>query len=215
MGIKNGSLTGEVDTPGHLSFFGFSKERQEQYIKYNLPAGFMTSTAEDLILFLDAISGKDPVMGLSPEGFAKVVSPYPADNFYSMGWMNYPSNDRPAVHHGGSLPGFSSNAVMLPEDEYNIAILINKNHLLNAYIYYPELTDGIINILTDQEISSKVQFFLVYRLLLVLFVITILVKTRKFVRLMTNHEAKQSENEKSNIKFSHCLGIVSTCAYSR
>lgn len=184
LGLKNTSMTGEVDTSGHLSFFGFSKKRNEQYVKYDLPGGYMTSTAEDLILFLDAIRMKNPVTGLSPEGFDKLVLTYPPDNFYSMGWWNNKLAERSAIHHGGSLPGFSANAIMLTEDEYSIAILLNKNHLLYASMFYPDLTNGIIGILTGQETSIRFNYFWIYRLLIVPFTLTIITDVRKLIKLI-------------------------------
>jgi CubicO group peptidase (beta-lactamase class C family) len=190
LGLKNTSLTGEVDTLGHLSFFGFSTKHNEKYVKYDLPGGFMTSTAEDLILFLDAIRMKDPIIGLSPEGFQKLILTYPSDNFYSMGWMNYRLADRPAIHHGGSLPGFSANAIMLPEDEYSIAILLNKNHLTNAYMFYPDLTNGIIGILNGQEPPTRFNYFWIYRLLIILFTLTIIANIRKFIKLIMKPDEK-------------------------
>jgi len=190
LGLKNTSFTGEVDTSGHVSFFGFSMKRNEQYIKYDLPGGFMTSTAEDLILFLDAIRMNDPIVGLSPESFEKLVLSYPSDNFYSMGWMNYNLADREAIHHGGSLPGFSANAIMLPEDDYSIAILLNKNHLLNAYMYYPDLANGIIHILMGQDAPTRFRFFWIYRLLIVLFAFTIIANVKKFIKMIMKSDDK-------------------------
>lgn len=193
MGLAHTSLTGEVDTKGHLSFFGFSKKREEQYVKYDLPAGYMTSTAEDLVRFLDAVQQKDQRAGLSPEGFERLVRTYPPDNFYSMGWMNYALAERPAIHHGGSLPGFSSNAVMLPEDEFSIAILLNKNHLLSAYVFYPDLTDGIIGILTGQDAPTRFKVYWMYRALSILFALTLLANGRKFIQLLRKPPAKTTK----------------------
>jgi CubicO group peptidase (beta-lactamase class C family) len=171
LGLEHTSLKGEVDTPGHLSFFGFSIKRKELHIQYDLPAGFITSTPEDLIRFLEALRMKQPAVGVSSEGIEEMMSGHP---FYGMGLIISDIAGRPAVHHGGSLPGYTSNAIMLVGDEYSIAFLVNKNHLLNGLVFYPDLTNGIVSILTDQEPPSKINYFWIYRLLIILFAATLI-----------------------------------------
>lgn len=186
LGLNNTSLTGELDTIGHLSFFGFSIKRPEQYVTYDLPAGYITSTAEDLIIFLDAIRMKQPITGVSPQGIENMIT----GNSYGMGWMNSKVSNRPAVHHGGSLPGFTSNAVMLIDDEYSIAILMNKNHLLKGIIFYPDFTQGIVSILTQQEPPYRVKYFWIYRLLILFFALTIITNIRKFIKMIFHPQEK-------------------------
>ncbi|MFN7249717.1 MAG: serine hydrolase domain-containing protein [Anaerobacillus sp.] len=169
LGLEHTSVKGEVDTPGHLSFFGFSIQRNEPHIQYDLPAGFITSTSEDLVRFLEALRMKQPTVGVSSEAIEEMMSGHP---FYGMGLIISDIAGRPAVHHGGSLPGYTSNAIMLVEDDYSIAFLINKNHLLNGLVFYPDLTNGIVSILTDQEPPSRVNYFWIYRLLIILFAAT-------------------------------------------
>ncbi|WP_418201385.1 serine hydrolase domain-containing protein [Alkalihalobacterium sp. APHAB7] len=182
LGLEHTSVIGEVDTPGHLSFFGFSKKRMEPHLQYDLPAGFITSTSKDLVRFLEAVRMKEPVLGVSPEGIDLMMS---SGNFYGMGLMIGEIAGRPAVHHGGSLPGYTSNAIMLLEDEYSMAFLINKNHMLNAFLFYPDLTNGVVSLITEQKPSSSVQYYWVYRLLIVLFAVTIIYNIIKISRMIT------------------------------
>ncbi|WP_216827380.1 serine hydrolase domain-containing protein [Alkalihalobacterium elongatum] len=171
LNLDHTSVTGEVDTPGHLSFFGFSIKRTEPHLKYDLPAGFITSTSEDLVRFLEALRMKKPAVGVSPGGIEQMMF---SGSFYGMGLMKNDISGRPAIHHGGALPGYTSNAIMLVEDEYSIAFLINKNHLVNGFVFYPDLTNGIVSILTDQEPASRVDYYWMYRLLIILFAATII-----------------------------------------
>ena len=190
LGLQNTSLIGEVDINGHLSFFGFSIKRTEPHIQYDLPAGFITSTAEDVVRFLEAIQIKDPVVGVSPEGIKEMKS---SDFFYGMGLMISEIAGRPAVFHGGALPGYTSDAVILTEDGYSIAYLINKNHLLNGFIFNPAITKGIVSILTEQEPPSSVNYFWIYRLLIVLFAATIVYNTIKIVKMISRPEEKSAK----------------------
>jgi hypothetical protein len=59
--------------------------------------------------------------------------------------------DRPAAFNGGAVPGYTSDAVMMTEDDYSIVYLMNKNHLLNGFVFNPDLTAGIVSILTSQD----------------------------------------------------------------
>ncbi|WNF38825.1 serine hydrolase domain-containing protein [Bacillaceae bacterium IKA-2] len=171
LGLQNTSLIGEVDTTGHLSFFGLSIKRTEPHIEYDLPAGFITSTAEDVVRFFEAIRMIDPIVGVSPEGIDEMKS---SDFFYGMGLMIGEIAGQPAIFHGGALPGYTSDAVMLTEDEYSIVYLINKNHLLNGFVFNPDLTSGIVSLLTEQEPPTRVNYFWIYRLLFILFAATII-----------------------------------------
>jgi CubicO group peptidase (beta-lactamase class C family) len=180
LGLQNTSVRGAVDTPGHLSFFGISVERSEPFIQYDLPAGYITSAAEDLVRYLEALRMRLPAVGLSPAGIEQMEAGTP----YGMGWMRGYYANRPAVHHDGSLPGYAANAIMLVEDEYSIAFLINKNHFFNALIFYPDISEGLVSILTGQEPPSRVNYFWTIRLIMVLFaasLISSMLKTAKLV----------------------------------
>lgn len=187
LGLQNTSLVGEIDTKGHLSFFGFSIGRTESYIQYDLPAGFITSTAEDVVRLFEAIRMKDPIVGVSPEGIEEMKS---SDFFYGLGLMIGEIAGRPAAFHGGALPGYTSDAIMLTEDEYSIVYLMNKNHLLNGFVFNPNVTAGIVSILTEQEPPKAVNFYWIYRLLIVLFAATIIFNFFKLRKMILRPELK-------------------------
>ncbi len=180
LGLTNTSMRGEVDTPGHASYFGFSIRRTEPFPKYDLPGGYITSTAEDMVKYLDAIRLRKPVLGVSPEGVAQIETGNP----YGMGWFIGKVANRPAIFHGGSNRGYSSDSVMLVEDGYNIVILLNKNHMFNGIFFYPDLTRGIISILINQEPPIRVNYFWIFRLLIVPFFLTLILNLRKVVKLI-------------------------------
>ena len=88
-----------------------------------------------------------------------------------------------AVHHGGSLPGYVANAIMLTEEGYNITFLTNKNHLMSAMFMYPELSNGIVSILTNQEPPNPFNRIWIFRILLVFFAWNVFTISRKLIRL--------------------------------
>jgi CubicO group peptidase (beta-lactamase class C family) len=193
LGLFNTSFHGEVDTPGHLSFFGFSIKRIEPYIQYDLPAGYITSTAEDLVFFLEALRTNDQSVGVSTEGINLMMKGNP---FYGMGLMVGEIYGRDVVHHGGALPGYTSDAVMLVEDEYSFTYLMNKNHLLNGFVFNRDLTSGIVAILTEQEPPNQVDYFWMYRLLIGFFVLTLLYNVIKIKKIISRPEEKTISERK-------------------
>lgn len=181
LNLSHTSAHGDVDTPGHLSLFGFSFKRQEPFIKYDLPAGFISSTAEDLVRYLESLRTVNAAVGLSSQAIAEMMT----GSFYGMGWMIGKIADRPAVFHGGSLPGYAANAIIFPEDEYSIAWIVNKSHMLNEIVFYPDLTNGLAAILLGEEPVTKFNLIWIVRLLMILLVVTFVVKdTRKMIRLV-------------------------------
>lgn len=184
LGLNNISLTGDVEVNGHLSFFGFSVQRPERFVNYDLPGGFMSSSAKNLIAFFDAIRLRDPRLGLNEQGFETFLQVNAVNEFYSMGLMHYPLGGRPAIHHGGSLPGFVTNAIILPEEDMSIVILLNKNHLLLATTFQPDLSEGIIRILSNQEPPTRFELFWLFRALLLVVVLVIGLNVRKFIQML-------------------------------
>lgn len=184
LGLNNVSLIGDVDVQGHLSWFGFPLRRAEPFVTYDLPGGFMSSSSQDLLTFLDAIRLRDPRLGLSPQGFETFLQVNEVNGFYSMGLMHYPLANRPAIHHGGSLPGFLANGIILPEEDISIAIVLNKNHVLLATVFQPDLSEGIIRILNHQESPTRFQLFWLFRALLLVVLLVIGLNVRKFIQML-------------------------------
>lgn len=179
LGLNHTSSTGIVDVPGHLSFFGLSIKYREPFVNHDLPAGYLTSTAEDLVLYLEALRMRQPSVGVSSQGIDEMMTGTP---FYGLGWMTFDLGNRPAVHHGGSLPGYTANSIMLTEDGLSIAFIVNKNSLVNSLLFYPELTDGIISIVTGQRMPlSRINYHWVYRILIFAFALTIIAGIRKLI----------------------------------
>ena len=181
--MSTASARGDVDVPGHISIFGFSYEREEPFLQYDLPAGYITASAADMARFLEAVRTRDPALGVSEAGMEMMLAPGELVP-YGMGWMLGTSADRPAQYHGGSLPGYVSDALILTEDEYSIAVLVNKNHMISAVFLYPDLVNGMVAILTGQTATDRLTLHWVYRLFGVLFVISVLGNMGKILKLL-------------------------------
>lgn len=186
--MENTSVRGKVDVESSLSFFGFSVPYRQPFIAYDLAAGFFTSTAEDLVRFLEAFRTRAPELGVSPLDLASMERGEP----YGLGWFTGPVSGRPAVHHGGTLVGYGANAVVLTEDEYSIAFTANKNHMVYSALLYPDLTDGIVSILTGGEPSSRLSIAWIYRGLFLLFLASVAWGVRKRIKLSRSREERST-----------------------
>jgi CubicO group peptidase (beta-lactamase class C family) len=178
--LEHTSAQGEVDVPGHLSFFGFSVTRFEPFIQHELPAGYITSSAEDMVRYLEVLRTRQPVAGVSAQGIDQMQT----DDSYGMGWVSGRFAGRPAVYHGGALPGFYAQAIMLVEDEYSIVLLLNKGHILNGLFTYSQFTRDIVSILTAQDPPGGLPMHRIMQILLVFFVASALFKIVKLISLM-------------------------------
>ena len=179
LGLERTYLRGEVDVTGHLSAFTMSVPRYEPFPQYDLPGGYISSSISDLVKYLNMMATQDAKLGVSRAGLELMMQTDP----YGMGWMWGTIAGRPAVHHGGSLPGYVANSVMLTEDGYNIALMTNKNQLLYSLFFYPDLTRGIVSIITDQQPPDRLYLAWVFRALLPLAALNLFFAYRKSWRL--------------------------------
>lgn len=111
------------------------------YMKSMIGAGTVYSTTEDMLKWLRAhltCSG----LSLSPASFAQMHAPQniirPGDmsefshelirhTAYGFGWFVEETRGRCIVHHGGSVDGFKSQQLFLPEEDTAISVLTNRN----------------------------------------------------------------------------------------
>jgi hypothetical protein len=140
---------------GHILAFGVPIPRNELR-GYLGGSGGVISTAEDMANYLimqnngGRFGGRELV---SPEGLELMHSPPEGiDSPYAMGWMVMDRSAKPRViEHSGILSTFSSDAALLPDEGYGIALL---------YDYYYTLADfngikrGLIELLMGKQPST-------------------------------------------------------------
>ncbi|MEM9053143.1 MAG: serine hydrolase [Bacteroidota bacterium] len=68
------------------------------------------------------------------------------DTFYGFGWMISVLQGHLKVEHSGGISGFSSNVVLLPEDNLGIVVLSNQNIAGIAYAITNELLERVLEI---------------------------------------------------------------------
>jgi CubicO group peptidase (beta-lactamase class C family) len=142
---------------GHRLWFGVPVAKPSlPHPRGTLPSGGLISSAEDMGRWLSAHlgGGRDEEQQLlSPGGFATLHRPSGlATGFrdtktygsYAMGWFAGEKAGTPALHHGGSTPGYTTEMAIVPGRRLGVVVLTN------AFTRH-QLGDGVLALLLDRE----------------------------------------------------------------
>lgn len=156
---------------GHNVALGFPLRRQQPFYAYDLPAGFIISTAEDMTHYLIAQNNDGNYQGtqiLSPESVSAMHRP-PAEieSSYAMAWDISEHNGVEVVSHDGAVQTFLTNATLLPEQDYSYVILINQNSIAHLALALEEISAGMTDLLLGSEPSQGLALRLLYALITV------------------------------------------------
>lgn len=143
-------------TKGYSSFFGIPFTKEEPFRPYGLPEGYIVSTANDMIMFLQAHSNPKSDLHqkiLSQDGFKQLQTPDSAGKSnYSMGWQRVKSSKGyTVIYNGGDLDTYHSDVMIVPEKGYSIVIMINQNSFINQSVVYDSLRKAIIDFVVGNE----------------------------------------------------------------
>lgn len=124
---------------GYSRFFGFIVPARQPHRTYEVSAGYIISTAEDLAHYSIALNNDGDYHGtniLEPEGMAML---FDSVNGYGMGWHV----DTDHIWHGGANETFRSSIELYPSRKLGIVLLINQGYMLDHYISGPQLLAGV------------------------------------------------------------------------
>jgi hypothetical protein len=144
---------------------GFPLPRQQPHLAFDLPAGFIITTAEDMAHYLIAQMNEGRFECrhiLAPSWMTVMQQPLTEiGSSYAMGWESSAIDGTRTIQHSGGLETFYARAVLLPEQEYGLAILINQNGLLNL-LTYERLSDDLVRLLLDNEPLGGISVSVIY-----------------------------------------------------
>lgn len=137
---------------GHQFWFGIALPKAEPaYERRAIPSGFIVSSAEDMgrylgMLLTEGRTGDRTL--LSPESVERLHAAWDGGAVgYGMGWKRGIVDGRPVLSHGGLTGSYSSQMVLLPEQDVAFAVLTNVNSSL-AGSGVDALTDILLRHLT-------------------------------------------------------------------
>ncbi|MBN1667560.1 MAG: serine hydrolase [Anaerolineales bacterium] len=119
---------------GHTRLFGFAVPMSQPVRTYEIGAGYIVSTAEDMARYALAI--KDGAIGLlSPEMYRLLLSP--GLGAYGMGWHIVDGGGK--IFHGGANETFATHVSIYPKTDRAFVLLINEGHQMDHFISSDQL----------------------------------------------------------------------------
>jgi carboxyl-terminal processing protease len=159
---------------GHNAFLGFAIPGEQAFLPYDLPAGFIISTAEDMGRYLSAHLAAERSGMLSDSGFVSLYTPPAAVNSpYAMGWIAEERNGLDIIYHTGGLDTFSSVMWLLPEQDYAIILLTNQNSLLQLTYSNNAIMQGLVDLLLGNRPAPPAPLWIFHAVLASLYVLTL------------------------------------------
>ena len=172
---------------GHNVALGFPVRRRQPFYAYDLPAGFVISTAEDMSHYLIAQNNggvyRDRQI-LSPESVSIMHRPSAEiESSYAMAWDVSEHDGVEVISHDGAVQTFLTNATLLPEQGYGYVILINQNSIAHLAMALEEISAGVTDLLLGSEPSQGLSLRLLYALITVVILFDLGRHVRNVIRL--------------------------------
>jgi CubicO group peptidase (beta-lactamase class C family) len=124
---------------GYSRFFGFTVPQAQPHRVYELSAGYIISTAEDMTHYSMAMDNAGIYNGkqlLSVRGMDMLFAPVQG---YGMGWFV----EQGHIFHGGANETFKTCVDIYPLRDMSIVLLINQGYMLDHYISAPQIFEGV------------------------------------------------------------------------
>ncbi|MFT5835666.1 MAG: CubicO group peptidase (beta-lactamase class C family) [Sulfurimonas sp.] len=148
-------------TQGHRLWFGEAIESDFPFSTVMLPAGYIISNVEDMSKYLIAqlnhgIYKKEQVFSSSM--IKQIQTPSATiikDKFhYGFGWF-VDTNKELSLSHMGSVPGYTSNVIMYPQEKLALVVLTNTTAYTLGQKELNNLASNIMNIIKDKKINTS------------------------------------------------------------
>lgn len=123
---------------GYSQWFGFPIPFDMPYPYGDVPAGYLITSAEDMTHYLVAQMNGGAYQNrqfLSPEGIETLhhgAVSTSNEEFYAMGWEVGEREGLKAIFHSGDVPNFQSYAILLPEHNIGMIMLVNTHSTLRG-----------------------------------------------------------------------------------
>jgi CubicO group peptidase (beta-lactamase class C family) len=124
---------------GYSRFFGFTVPQRQPHRVFEVSAGYIISTAEDLAHYSMAMDNAGIYNGkqlLSVKGMNMLFAPVQG---YGMGWFV----EQGHIFHGGANETFKTYVDIYPLRDMSIVLLINQGYMLDHYISAEQIFKGV------------------------------------------------------------------------
>jgi CubicO group peptidase (beta-lactamase class C family) len=171
------------------------KSKQVNYASTAIPAGFILSNTEDMSNYLSMMLKQGQFRTerfIEKSLITEMLTPWNKTGYgYCMGWKKGRYNNTTIYQHLGTTATSYSAIFIIPEKNIGFSLLTNTNSLS----YTEDITEGILNILTDgekKEIAGTELYLRIGVLIAMLFyVINLLLKIVKQIRRRLHTKLKK------------------------
>jgi CubicO group peptidase (beta-lactamase class C family) len=171
LGMKSTTMDALAKPPrGNGAFFSSAIPRDARYPAFVAPSGRAATTASDMGAYLAYIldPGKAKRAPVGARAARAIFEPLIAGIPYGYGWFLGGEGGARVAYHDGSIAGFSSRILVMPDAKSGVAVLAAQGSYLQSLIALPALTDGAMRIMRD---GSTTRPFPLHRLYILLFVV--------------------------------------------
>jgi CubicO group peptidase (beta-lactamase class C family) len=119
---------------GYSRFFGFTMPQRQPHRVYEVSAGFIISTAEDMARY--ALAMNNGCSEVLQDGTDQLFAPVQG---YGMGW----SVESGHIYHGGANETFKTYVDLYPLRGLGIVLLINQGYMFDHFISADQIFSGI------------------------------------------------------------------------
>ncbi len=182
------STTAKPETAANLSWgytrlFGFAAPMPQPVRTYEIGAGYIVSTAEDMARYTIAMMNTGAGL-VSPATARQMFTPGLGD--YGMGW--HITRDGTKIYHGGANETFRTDVNIYPKRERAFVLLVNQGHLVDHFVSSPQLTNTVEAVVLGNAPLPVEQGWSVRWMgwgLGVIFLALIVLHTRNFINLFS------------------------------
>jgi hypothetical protein len=132
---------------GYSRFFGFTVPQDQPHRVFEVSAGYIISSAEDMAHYALAMDNGGVYKGERLLSFAGMDMLFLPVQGYGMGWVVEPGH----VYHGGANETFKTFVDIYPLKDMSIVLLINQGYLLDHYISATQIFDGVEDIVLGRD----------------------------------------------------------------
>jgi CubicO group peptidase (beta-lactamase class C family) len=138
---------------GYSRIFGFTVPQRQPHRVYELSAGYIISTAEDMAHYAMAMDNAGVYKGkqlLTARGMDMLFAPVQG---YGMGWFV----EQGHIFHGGANETFKTYVNIYPLKDMSIVLLINQGYMLDHYISAEQIFKGVEAIVLGRVLPPVTQ----------------------------------------------------------
>lgn len=131
---------------GYSRLFGFTIPQEQPHRLFEVGAGYIISTAEDLAHFSMAMDNAGYYNGKALLSLNGMDMLFYAENGYAMGWFV----EQGHIFHGGANETFKTYVDIYPLRDMSFVLLINQGYLMDHYISAPQIAKGVEAIVLER-----------------------------------------------------------------